>query len=262
MKKHLFHLVSPSPWPLIISIGAFFFTTGLAFCMHRIGLGGYICLVGVAILALASFFWFRDIVEEASYAGFHTRVVKKGLTSGFYLFIVSEVMLFFGFFWAFFHSSLSPAVIFGTVWPPAGIVTINVFAFPLFNTILLIISGFSITWAHRATSLGSYGDVIDSLLITMFLGFTFVFLQGLEYFEAAFNLDDGIYSCTFYMLTGLHGCHVLVGASFIFVCFVRFLRKNFTTSHYLGFVFAIWYWHFVDAVWIFLFLTVYGWGSW
>lgn len=103
---------------------------------------------------------------------------------------------------------------------------------------------------------------MDSLFITILLGVSFVLLQGLEYFEATFNLDDGVYACTFYMLTGLHGCHVIVGVSFIFVCFIRFLRKHFTTSHYLGFVFSIWYWHFVDAVWIFLFLAVYGWGSW
>jgi len=109
----------------------------------------------------------------------------------------------------------------------------------LFNTILLIISGFSVTWAHRAVALGLYSDLLDSLIITIFLGFFFVFLQGYEYYEASFNLDDSIYSCTFYMLTGLHGCHVLVGASFIFICFIRFLRKHFTTSHYLGFVFSI-----------------------
>lgn len=127
------------------------------------------------------------------------------------------------------------------MWPPAGIDTISVFEFPFFNTMLLIISGFSITWAHRATSLGSYSQTLDALVITMSLGFFFVFLQGLEYYEASFNMDDNIYACTFYMLTGLHGFHVLVGATFILVCFLRFLRRDFTTTHYLGFVFAIWY---------------------
>lgn len=197
--------------------------------------------IGFSVVVLVAFFWFRDIVEEASFVGYHTLVVKRGLVFGFLLFVVSEVMLFFGFFWAFFHSSLSPSIEYATVWPCTGIDPIRAYAFPLFNTMLLIISGFSVTWTHRATSLGLCSEVMDSLSVTIFLGFFFVFLQAMEYFEATYNLDDGIYSCTFYMLTGLHGCHVLVGASFLFVCLLRFLRRDFTTSHYLGFVFAIWY---------------------
>lgn len=248
MKRHLFHLVNPSPWPFVVSIGVLLFTSGLAFYMHRVALGGWVLVFGLMSLIFSAFFWFRDVAEEASSVGYHTLVVKRGLVFGFLLFILSEIMLFFGFFWAFFHASLSPSIIFATSWPPEGIVTIPVFAFPFFNTMLLIISGFSITWAHRATSLGLYSEALDALVVTMGLGFFFVILQGLEYYEASFNLDDSIYSCTFYMLTGLHGCHVLVGASFILACFFRFLAKDFTRTHYLGFVFAIWYWHFVDAV--------------
>jgi len=239
MKRHFFHLVNPSPWPFLVSLGLLLVTSGLAFYMHRVYFGGLVMFLGVFAVMLASFCWFRDVVEEASYVGYHTLVVKKGLIFGFLLFIVSEVMLFFGFFWAFFHSSLSPSVEFSTIWPCKGIDPIKTGAFPLFNTALLIISGFSVTWAHRATSLGLCSEVMDSLCVTIFLGFFFVFLQAMEYFEATYNLDDGVYSCTFYMLTGLHGCHVLVGASFLLVCVFRFLLRNFTTSHYLGFVFAI-----------------------
>ena len=139
---------------------------------------------------------------------------------------------------------------------------IPVLEFPLFNTALLIISGLSITWAHRGIALGSFRESIDAFVITTFLGFLFVFLQMFEYYEAFFNFSDSVYSSTFYCLTGLHGLHVLVGASFIAICFIRLLKRHFITNHYLGFIFAVWYWHFVDAVWILLFLSVYCWGSW
>jgi cytochrome c oxidase subunit 3 len=254
--------VNPSPWPFIASLGVFFLVTGLAFFMHRIFYGAFILLIGLLIITLTSYNWFRDICEEASFCGYHTLVVKKGLKSGFLLFILSEIMLFFGFFWAFFHSSVSPSIFIGNSWPYPGIDAIPVFDFPLFNTALLITSGISITWAHRGVAIGSYSNVIDSLIVTIFLGFLFVLLQGLEYYEATFNLDDSVFSCTFYMLTGLHGCHVIIGVTFIFFCFLRFLKGHFSTRHYLGFVFAIWYWHFVDIVWIILFLSVYGWGGW
>ena len=129
-------------------------------------------------------------------------------------------------------------------------------------TFVLILSGFSVTWAHRAVSIGLFKDAIDSLLVTIFLGFFFVILQMFEYYEAPFSYSDSVYGCSFHMLTGLHGCHVIVGAFFIFFCFLRLLNQHFLTNHYLGFVFSIWYWHFVDLVWIFLFLTLYCWGSW
>lgn len=145
MKRHLFHLVSPSPWPIVSSIGAFFLTSGLAFYMHRVLAGGFLLCIGFLLVIFTAFLWFKDVTEEASAVGSHTRVVRVGITLGFYLFIVSEVMLFFGFFWAFFHSSLSPDIIFATVWPPVGISTIRVVEFPFFNTLLLIFSGFAIT---------------------------------------------------------------------------------------------------------------------
>jgi len=219
-------------------------------------------IFGLLCLGLCLFFWFSDIIDEATYSGFHTKAVRLGLRLGFMLFIVSEVMLFFGFFWAFFHAALCPAIQIGSIFPPFEISTIPIFEFPLLNTGILILSGFSVTCTHRAICLSLYKDAMDSLLFTIFLGFLFVLLQMYEYYEAPFNYSDGVYGCSFYMLTGLHGCHVIVGACFLLVCFIRLVRRHYLTTHYLGFVFAIWYWHFVDVVWIFLFLTVYGWGSW
>jgi cytochrome c oxidase subunit 3 len=261
-RKHLFHIVDSSPWPIISATSAFLMLSGLAFYMHRIIFGGYFFFCSIVAVGLAAFFWFNDIIKEAGFAGHHSLVVRSGLRWGFLLFILSEIMLFFGFFWAFFHSSFCPSILLGAQWPPVGITIIPVMEFPLFNTFLLIISGVAITWAHRGIALGSFREALDGFLITIILGFLFVILQMFEYYEAFFNISDSVYSTTFYTLTGLHGMHVIVGACFITICFVRLLRGHFLTNHYLGFIFAVWYWHFVDVVWILLFLSIYCWGSW
>jgi len=196
-RRHLFHIVDPSPWPIISAFSAFFLLSGFAFYMHRIEFGGYFFFFGLICVSLCMLFWFNDIVKEAAFAGYHTLVVRTGIRYGFLLFIVSEIMLFFGFFWAFFHSSFCPSILLGAQWPPVGIVVIPVLEFPLFNTALLIISGLSITWAHRGVALGSFRESIDAFLITIFLGFLFVALQMFEYYEAFFNISDSVYSTTF-----------------------------------------------------------------
>jgi len=261
-RRHLFHLVNPSPWPLLVSASLFYVVSGIAFYMHSVEYGGYSLIFGLIVLIYCAFFWFNDIIDEATCSGYHTKVVKEGLRLGFIFFIVSELMLFFGFFWAFFHCSLFPSIEIGSIFPPVGIHVIKASGFPLFNTFLLILSGASVTWAHRCFSLGFFKGALDALFTTIFLGLFFVLLQMLEYYEASFNYSDSVYSCSFYMLTGLHGCHVLAGVSFLAICLIRLVRRHFLTNHYLGFVFAIWYWHFVDAVWILLFLIVYCWGGW
>jgi cytochrome c oxidase subunit 3 len=255
-------MVEPSIWPVLTAIGGFLFTSGLAFYMHRVTYGGFLFIVGFLILLLSAYFWFAEIINEATFLGHHTQVVRFGLKSGFLLFIASEIMLFFGFFWAFFHSSMSPSILLGGIWPPSGLVIISVVDYPLLNTGLLIVSGLAVTWVHRGVALGLFKESIDGFLVTIVLGLFFIFFQGIEYYEASFSINDSIYASTFYMLTGLHGCHVIVGVIFLLVNFKRLLLNHFLTNHYLGLVFAIWYWHFVDVVWILLFLTVYCWGSW
>lgn len=260
-RRHFFHIVVPSVWPISTAYSAFFFLSGMCFYMHRIFLGKYFLLVGFIALALCIFFWFGDIIKEGTNTGYHTKAVCSGLIMGFLLLIVSEFMLFFGFFWGFFHVALSPSFAIGGVWPPVGIIVIPVADFPLYNTTILLISGLAITWTHRGLSIGSNAESILSIIITLVLGFLFISFQFLEYLEASFSIDFGAYASAFYMLTGLHGSHVIAGVIFIFVCFVRILFQHFTVSHYLGFMFATWYWHFVDIVWIFLFGCVYTWGS-
>jgi cytochrome c oxidase subunit 3 len=260
-RRHLFHILKVSPWPLFSSMGALFLVSGLTFYMHNIKNGFIISLVGILVISWAATSWVFDVIDEATYSGDHSIAVQMGITSGFILFIVSEIMLFFGFFWAFFHSSLSPSILIGAEFPPVGLTVIPVYMFPLYNTCLLLLSGVTVTWLHKAIILGSYKESIDSFFLTIFLGLCFFVLQMFEYYESPFSFNNSVYGCVFFMLTGLHGFHVFVGIVCLFLSFLRLIYNHFTTKHHNGLIFAIWYWHFVDVVWLFLFITVYCWGS-
>jgi len=261
-KTHLYHIVDISPWPLVCSMGVFFMLSGFCCYMQRIEYGMFLCLLGFMVLCFTLFAWWMDIVRESTFQGKHTLVVQRGLKIGFILFICSEVVFFGGFFWAFFHSSLSPAIVLGAIWPPVNIIGLNAFGVPLLNTAILLLSGFSITWVHFALISGNYTEALVGFFVTLGLAVLFTLLQLGEYFTAPFNISDSIYGSVFYTLTGLHGVHVIIGSIFIAVCFFRFLDNHFTTKHHLGFEFASWYWHFVDVVWLFLYVFVYMWGNW
>lgn len=260
-RNHLFHMVQPSSWPIFTAYGLFIFLSGLIYYMHCLTYGGIYMIAGFILLVYCAYFWFSAIISEATFLGYHTLVVKRGLKRGFLLFLVSELMLFLGFFWAFFHSAFCPSILLGSIWPPIGLTIIGAWGYPFFNTILLIVSGFGVTWAHRGIALGLLVEAIDGLCLAIFLGGLFLILQIYEYYEADFNISDGVYASTFYMLTGLHGCHVFIGVFLLAISLLRLCRQHFTTTHYLGFVFSIWYWHFVDAVWIGVFVAVYWWGG-
>jgi cytochrome c oxidase subunit 3 len=189
----------------------------------------------------------------------HTKAVQRGLKMGVVLFIVSEVMFFFAFFWAYFHSSLAPAIEIGSIWPPVGITVFSPWGVPLLNTLILLLSGVTITYAHHALTLGNRFYLVDGLAFTILLAVIFTFLQAFEYRTAPFNISDGIYGSTFFMATGFHGFHVIIGTTFIVVCLMRV--HHFTKQHHVGFEAAAWYWHFVDVVWLFLFVSIYFWGS-
>lgn len=177
------------------------------------------------------------------------------------LFIASEIMVFASFFWAFFHSSLNPTIDIGCVWPPKGIHPMNAFGIPLLNTFILVTSGAWITKSQFEILAGNRRESIEGLLFTIFLAILFTAFQGYEYLNASFNISDGVFGSTFYMATGLHGSHVIVGTVFIIVCLIREIKFHFTTKNHVGFEFASWYWHFVDVVWIFLYIFIYYWGS-
>ena len=258
---HQFHLVDPSPWPLMASLGGFMLTTGLVGYMHKMIGGWGLFLNGFLLILFVMYVWWRDIVREATHEEQHTFVVQRGLRLGMILFIVSEIMFFFAFFWAFFHSSLAPVFNIGGVWPPKAIIPMNTYTIPLTNTFILLSSGATVTWAHHAIILGAKRHTLIALLYTLALATLFTYFQGLEYVSAPFNISDGIYGSCFYMATGFHGFHVFVGTIALGVSFIRIVLNHLTDTHHFGFESAIWYWHFVDVVWLFLFINIYWWSN-
>jgi cytochrome c oxidase subunit 3 len=260
-QKHPFHLVDPSPWPLVASTAAFRITTGSVMWFHGYSGGSFLSSFGFFMLFFVMFTWWRDVVREGTYEGQHTSIVQRGLRMGMILFIVSEVMFFFAFFWAFFWSALSPTVEIGSVWPPKGIAVLNAWEVPFLNTVILLSSGASVTWAHHAIVAGSRDQSVLALLVTVGLAIAFTSLQVFEYVNAGFTISDSVYGSTFYMATGFHGFHVFIGTVFLSVCLYRLVQNHFTRTHHFGFEAAAWYWHFVDVVWLFLFVSIYWWGG-
>lgn len=262
-QRHFYHLVTPSGWPFLIAFNLFNLIIGGLSYMHFFG--GYLFIFGLINLIFIISLWIRDVIREGTYEGMHTKIVQKNLKFGFISFILSEIMFFFGFFWAFFHCSLSPGIEIGCVWPPYGIDVINPFKLPLLNTILLLLSGIYITICHMYIRLGIYRIEFNLILITylktLICGSLFTCIQIYEYIIANFSIADGIYGSIFYMLTGFHGAHVLAGSIFIITCFFRTLFGHFSDKHHVGFECAAWYWHFVDIVWLFLYIFIYLWGN-
>jgi cytochrome c oxidase subunit III len=278
--NHDYHLVDPSPWPLIGSIGALIMAIGGVGYMRWLREDDYLIagmnlaqpwlfFIGLVIVLYTMFSWWSDTIKE-SHQGYHTRAVSLHLRYGMILFIASEVMFFVAWFWAFFDASLFPdeahqvlrTEFTGGTWPPEGMTVLDPFHLPLFNTIILLLSGTTVTWAHHALLHNQRGMLKLMLLITVLLGLLFTSVQAYEYIHAPFAFKDSIYGSTFFMATGFHGFHVIVGTIFLIVCLLRAMAGDFTPQQHFGFEAAAWYWHFVDVVWLFLFVCIYVWGSW
>nr|QLX47601.1 cytochrome c oxidase subunit III [Eutomostethus vegetus] len=258
-KNHTFHLVDYSPWPLLGALSTMIMMIGVIKWFH---MNNYkLFLLGILIILMIMFQWWRDIVRESTYQGLHTQAVTKGMRWGMILFITSEVFFFLSFFWAFFHSSLSPSIEIGGIWPPKGITPFNPFHIPLLNTLILISSGVTITWAHHSLMNMNKKETMVALFFTIILGLIFSIFQGYEYFMAPFTMADSIYGSTFFMATGFHGIHVLIGTTFLLVNLIRLIKNHFSNYHHFGFEAAAWYWHFVDVIWLFLFISIYWWGG-
>ncbi len=257
--KHPYHLVDPSPWPVFGALSSFVLAIGAVLYMHQEG--PWVMVAGFAMVLFTMFMWWRAVVNEGEHQGHHTPVVRVGLRYGMALFIASEVMFFSAFFWAYFNAALFPTEVTGGTWPPQGVDTFNPWDLPFLNTLILLTSGVTVTWAHHALLENNRRDVIRGLALTVLLGLIFTAVQAYEYSHAAFGFADGIYASTFYMATGFHGFHVIVGTIFLIVCLVRAMKGHFTPDHHVGFEAAAWYWHFVDVVWLFLFACIYWWGS-
>ena len=257
--NHPYHLVDYSPWPLTGAIGVLTLVIGIVKWFHNFNIN--LLILGYIITLITIFQWWRDVSREGTFQGKHTILVTKGLRWGIILFIVSEIFFFISFFWAFFHRSLSPNIEIGAIWPPLSITPFNPFQIPLLNTIILIRSGVTVTWAHHALIENNYSQIVQRLFITIRLGVYFTILQAYEYIEAPFSIADRIYGSTFFIATGFHGLHVIIGTIFLIICLIRQLNNHFSKNHHFGFEAAAWYWHFVDVVWLFLYISIYWWGN-
>ena len=279
-KNHDYHIIDPSPWPFLGSVGAFVLAIGgIAFMRYNSGgelvlfnanlTSPWIFAIGLVIILYTMYGWWSDTIKESK-EGHHTRVVSLHLRYGMIMFIASEVMFFVAWFWAFFDASLFPgeveqvarAAFTGGVWPPKGLEVLDPLHLPLYNTIILLLSGTTVTWAHHALLHNDRKGLITGLTLTVLLGILFSFVQGYEYVHAPFAFKDSIYGATFFMATGFHGFHVIIGTIFLAVCLLRSIRGDFTPQKHFGFEAAAWYWHFVDVVWLFIFFSVYVWASW
>jgi cytochrome c oxidase subunit 3 len=271
-KNHEYHILPPSPWPLIGAFAALFMAAGGIMWMHSYAYGGWVFFLGLAGVLFTMYSWWSDVIREA-HAGDHTPVVQLHLRYGMILFIASEVMFFVGWFWAWFDFSLFPApVVFqdgaaaivegAAQWPPKGLEVIDPFAFPLLNTLILLCSGTTVTWAHHSLIHGDRNGLKKGLWLTILLGLLFTSIQAFEYIHAPFPFKGINYGASFFMATGFHGFHVIIGTIFLIVCLIRAYRGDFTPRQHFGFEAAAWYWHFVDVVWLFLFVSIYVWGGW
>nr|AZZ89067.1 cytochrome c oxidase subunit 3 [Plectoderini sp. SX-2018] len=258
-KNHPFHLVTKSPWPLITSINILTTLMGVVLWLYTKEMNNM--NTGILLTSLCLYLWWRDITRESTFQGSHTKLVTKGMKMGMILFITSEIMFFFSFFWSFFHSSLSPSIEMGMTWPPKSIKPFNPTEVPLLNTIILLASGVTVTWAHQSIINYKYKKSNKSITTTVILGLYFTILQKWEYSQSPFTMADSVYGSTFFLTTGFHGFHVIVGTTFLAVCIVRSKKMHFTKTHHLGFEAAAWYWHFVDVVWLFLYISVYWWSK-
>ena len=257
-KFHPFHIVELRPWPLMASLGAFGLVRGLTSAMH---LSSTIIFMSSLVASfVVAFVWWRDVTRERFSQGLHSDIVINRLKIGMILFIASEVLFFVSFFWAFFHRRMGPVVEIGGVWPPSLISPFNPLNIPLLNTIILLRRGVSVTWRHHSILVGNFRRSVLSLLLTVALGMYFTLLQAFEYIESPFCISDSVYGRCFFIATGFHGLHVIIGSIFLMVSLIRLNNVQNRMYHLIGFECAAWYWHFVDVVWLFLYTAVYWWG--
>ena len=262
-KNHDYHILNPSIWPFIGSIAAFVMLFGAVVLFHSDN--PWMFIAGFVGVLFVMYVWWSDTVKE-NQVGDHTPVVLIGLRYGFILFIMSEVMFFLAWFWSFFKHAMYPMGDMSPLqdgqFPPAGIEVFDPWHLPLINTLILLCSGAAATWAHHAIAHDEdRKSMVQGLVVAVGLGVLFTIFQAYEYQHAAFGFSGNIYGANFFMATGFHGFHVIVGTIFLAICMLRAMRGHFTKDQHLGFEAAAWYWHFVDVVWLFLFAAIYVWGS-
>jgi len=246
-------------WPLVLALAIFFLVVNLvSYFLLGFNMPIYTVLISVASPVVTLLVWYKDFCNERI-VGFHTHKLELALRVGMLLFILREVLFFFRFFWAFFDRAMAPTVEYGLMWPPKGIVSISFYSVPLLNTIILLTSGVTITIAHHEIVENNYGDRVLRLRVTIALGAFFLFTQLEEYQEARFTIADGVYGSIFYIATGFHGMHVFIGTCMLTYVLYNMVIGKLLPTHHFRFEAAAWYWHFVDVVWLFLYVVVYVW---
>jgi len=258
-RSHLFHIINPSPWPLFLTVSTFNVLFNIILWLNSAVVTNLNFVWTIFVFFLVFDSWCRDIIREATYEGMHSSYVQEGLKMVMLLFIVSEVMFFFSFFWGYLHYFLAPAIEIGAIWPPYAIQVFNYTHIPLYNTFVLLVSGVTVTWCHHEIVKGNWnsGKRFTALLLTILLACHFTYWQIKEYNMSSFNMTDSVYGSIFYMATGFHGFHVIIGTLFLSICLCRLLYQEFSKSNHIGLEFAIWYWHFVDVVWLILYILIY-----
>ncbi|QGR03026.1 cytochrome c oxidase subunit 3 [Ehrlichia ruminantium] len=267
-KLHDYHLVNPSPWPLLFSITVLITALGAVGTIRNFYMGQPLLLVGLTSVSFTLYKWWKDVVTEAIKDNCHTDIVKKGLRLAMAGFILAESMFFFGFFWSFFKAWLFPVHTFDNLipgnpitWPPHDIARLDPWSIPFLNTIILLLSGSTLTWSHYSLVNNDNSSALRLLGATIILGTIFSIFQAIEYLHTGFAFHEtgekAIYASNFYMITGFHGLHVIVGTLFLIVCWFRIKKGQLSPEHHIGFECAAWYWHFVDVIWLLLFVFLY-----
>nr|DBA43967.1 TPA: COX3 [Bombus confusus] len=256
MKKNFpFHMVTLSPWPIICSFNLLNLLLSIILWIYLNNL--ILLFINLSILLMSSFMWFRDIIRESTFQGMHSLYILSMLKFSMIMFIVSELFFFISFFWTFFHNSISPAIEINIFWPPKMIKVFNPFEIPLLNSIILILSGFTVTLSHYNMLNNKFYSSIKMLLMTIILGFYFNFMQLFEYYNSFFCINDSIYGSIFFLSTGFHGSHVLIGTLMLLYSLIRMINNHMSSIHHINFEFSIWYWHFVDVIWLFIYMFYY-----
>nr|AAT99392.2 cytochrome oxidase subunit III [Vasdavidius concursus] len=260
MMNQMFHILPVSPWPILSSLNLMNIAMSMIYLISS-SLKWKILLIWIVMMIIIMTMWWSDILSETIMNGDHTLKVNMGLSMGMVMFIVSELMFFFSFFWMYFYLSLSPDIELMMNWPPYGVEKVSYSDLPLLNTAILLLSGFFVTWSHYSVMMGKMYNFFKSLYFCIFLGIYFSIIQLYEYFQASFDFSMSSFGSAFFILTGFHGFHVIVGITFLMVNLLMFKNNQKSFLILTSFDFSIWYWHFVDIIWMFLFIVIYWWKT-
>lgn len=254
-----YFILNLRPWPILISINSFnFLISNIIIINFKFNL---IRLLNLIIMILISIIWWRDIIRERTFQGNHNFYIINLIKLSIILFIISEIFLFISFFWNFIHNSLAPSIELGLNWPPKNINFFNPLLIPLLNTIILLTSRFTITLTHFYILNNFKNKSIKFINLTIILSIYFLILQAIEYNQANFTFSDSVFGSSFYIATGFHGLHVIIGTTFLSINLLRIIKIHFSFIHHIRFELAAWYWHFIDIIWLFLYITFYWWNN-